>query len=97
MQSVQSGTPINISSSGAVSSSLTPAARAGTLIGFYVNSVGLGATLVLTHGIAAGGAAITGTITPLIGFHALQVYCPTGVYATIAVAAMDVTFFYAAG
>ena len=97
MQHIESGTPINITSTGAVSSSGTPVARSGTLLGFYINSVGLGATLVLTHGIAAGGAAITGTITPLIGFHRLGVYCPNGAYATIAVAAMNVTFFYAGG
>ncbi len=97
MQAVQSGTPINLTTSGAVSSSVTPASAPGTLIGFYVNNKTLGATLVLTHGVAAGGAAITGTITPLIGWHALQVYCPTGVYATIAVQPMDITFFYAAG
>ena len=91
MQSVESGTPINISASAAVGT------RAGTLLGFYVNSKALGATLVLSHGSAAGGTAITGTITPLIGWHEMKIYCPTGVYATIAVDAMDITFFYAAG
>ena len=91
MQRAQTGTPVNISASAAVGK------RAGTLLGFYVNNKNLGATLVLSHGTASGGTAITGTITPLIGFHALQVYCPTGCYATIAVDAMDITFFYAAG
>ena len=91
MQAVQSGTPINLAASAAVGK------VAGTLIGFYVNSKNLGATLVLSHGFVTGGAAITGTITPLIGWHAMQVYCPTGVFATIAVDAMDITFFYAAG
>ena len=91
MQAVESGTPVNIAATAVVGK------VAGTLIGFYINSVGLGATLVLSHGTAAGGTAITGTVTPLIGWHELKVYCPTGVYATIAVAAMNVTFFYAAG
>ena len=87
----QTGTPINLAATAAVSNA------SGTLIGFYVNSKAVGATLVLSHGSAAGGAAITGTITPLIGFHALHVYCPTGAYATIAVDVMDITFFFAAG
>ena len=97
MQAVESGTPINLTTSGAISSSATPASAPGTLLGFYVNNKNVGATLVLSHGVATGGAAITGTITPLIGWHELKVYCPTGAYATIAVDAMDITFFYAAG
>lgn len=91
MQQVTSGTPVNLSATGIVGG------RAGTLIGFYVNSKALGSTLVLGHGIAAGGTAITGTITPLSGWHELKVYCPTGVYATIAVDVMDITFFFAGG
>ena len=91
MQHVQAGTPLNISATAAVGKT------AGTLIGFYVNNKTAGATLVLSHGSAAGGAAITGTITPLIGFHRLNVFCPTGVYATIAVQPMNLTFFYAGG
>lgn len=91
MQAVASGTPINLSASGIAGG------RAGTLLGFYVNNKTAGATLVLGHGVAAGGTAITGTITPLIGWHELKVYCPTGVYATIAVQPMDITFFFAGG
>ena len=91
MQFVKSGTPINLAASAAVSKA------AGTLLGFYVNNKTSGATLVLSHGSASGGTAITGTITPLIGFHALDIYCPTGVFATIAVQPMDLTFFFAAG
>jgi hypothetical protein len=91
VQRAQAGTPINIAASAAVGS------VAGTLLGFYVNNKTIGATLVLSAGTAAGGTALTGTITPLIGFHALHINCPTGVYATIAVQPMDITFFYAAG
>lgn len=91
MQYVQSGTPINLAATATVSKA------AGTLIGLYVNNKTAGATLVLTHGSAAGGAAITGTVTPLIGFHALHIYCPSGLFATIAVQPMDITFFFAAG
>ena len=91
MQAIQSGTPINLSASAAV------ATRAGTLLAFYVNNKTAGATLVLSHGSVTGGAAITGTITPLIGYHDLKVYCPAGVFATIAVQPMDITFFFAGG
>jgi hypothetical protein len=91
MQTVESGTPINISATAAVSKA------SGTLIGYYVNNKTAGATLVLSHGSASGGAAITGTVTPLIGYHGMQAYCPSGLYATIAVQPMDITFFFAAG
>jgi hypothetical protein len=91
MQFVKSGTPINISATAAVSKA------SGTLIGFYVNNKTAGATLVLSHGSVTGGTAITGTITPLIGFHCMDIYCPTGLFATIAVQPMDITFFFAAG
>lgn len=91
MRAVMSGTPINLSATAAVSKS------GGTLIGFYVNNKTSGGTLVLSHGSAAGGTAITGTITPLIGFHTTYLSCPNGLFATIAVQPMDITFFFAAG
>ena len=91
MQNVESGTPINLAATAAVSK------VAGTLIGYYVNNKTAGGTLVLSHGSASGGVAITGTVTPLIGYHGMQAYCPTGLYATIAVQPMDITFFFAAG
>ena len=97
MQQVSSGTPINLTSSGPVAATSATSSASGTLLGFYVNNKTAGATLVLTHGFTSGGTAITGTITPLIGWHAMQVYCPTGVYATIAVQPMDITIFYAGG
>ncbi len=91
MQHITSGTPVNLAATAAVSKA------SGTLLGFYVNNKTSGGTLVLSHGSAAGGAAITGTVTPLIGFHALHAYCPSGLFATIAVQPMDITFFFAAG
>ena len=97
MQQVQSGTPINLTATGPVVATSATSSAPGTLLGFYVNNKTAGATLVLTHGFASGGADITGTITPLIGWHELKVYCPSGVFATIAVQAMDITFFYAGG
>ena len=91
MQFVKSGTPINLSASAAISKA------AGTLLGFYVNNKTSGATLVLSHGSVTGGTAISGTITPLIGWHSLDMYCPSGAFATIAVQPMDITFFFAGG
>ena len=88
-QSVESGTPINLAASGAVS------LVAGNLLGFYVNSTNLG-TLVIRNGGSAG-TAISGTITPAIGFHRFPAYCTLGCYATIAGTALDVTLFFAAG
>ena len=91
MQHVETGTPTNLTATGAVS--VAP----GTLIGFYVNNKTAGGTLVLRNGSTASGTAISGTITPLIGFHRFNAYCPDGCHATIAVQAMDITFFFAAG
>lgn len=91
MQRVESGTPINRTNTGVVS--IAP----GTLLGFYVNNKNLGATLVIADGTAASNTAISGTITPLIGFHRFNAYCRNGCYITIAVDAMDITFFFAAG
>jgi len=85
----QSGTPVLLTSSGAISK------VSGTLVGFYVNSTSSG-TIVLSLGGTSGGTAISGTITPSIGFHCFPAYCKDGVYATIANTA-SVTFFFAAG
>lgn len=81
------GSPINITSTGAIS--LHP----GNLIGFYVNSTTSG-TIVLRDG-GSGGAVISGTITPAIGFHRYPAAfrAAGGAYATIA-NTLDVTFFF---
>ena len=89
MQYAETGTPINLSVTGTVS------LVAGSLIGFYVNSTS-GGTIVIRNG-GATDTAISGTITPVIGFHQFNAYCPAGCHATIAVAALDATFFFAAG
>lgn len=65
-------------------------ALAGTILGFYVNNTSTG-TLVLSAGTAAGGTALTGTITPAIGWAFMPITEPTGIYATIA-NTLDVTF-----
>ena len=77
----------NITATGAVSTG------ACQLIGFYVNSTTAG-TLVLTDG-GSGGTAMSGTITPAIGFHRFPANVGTSLYATIAGTALNVTFFYA--
>lgn len=82
---------------GAVNVTSTSAISTGPcqLLGFYVNSTG-GGTLVLKDG-GSGGSAISGTITPAIGFHRFPAQIGSGLHATIAVAALDVTFFFASG
>ena len=77
----------NITATGAVSTG------ACQLIGFYVNSTNAG-TLVLTDG-GSGGTAMSGTITPAIGFPRFPANVGTSLYATIAGTALNVTFFYA--
>ena len=84
----KSGTPVNLTSSGAVSN------VAGTLLGFYVNSTTSG-TIVIRNG-GSGGTAVSGTITPVIGWHEFPAYLPSGCYATIG-ATLNVTLFFAAG
>ena len=61
-----------------------------SLNGFYVNSTSTG-TLVLTDGV--GGTAITGTITPAIGWHPLPVSTNGILHATIA-NTLNVTFSF---
>jgi len=89
MQIQQAGTPINLTDDGIVSR------VAGNLIGFYVNSTNAG-TLVI-HNATAATSAVTGTITPVIGFHALPLYLTGGCFAEIGGTALDVTLFFAAG
>jgi len=89
MQYQQSGTPVNLSATGAVS--LCP----GSILGFYVNSTA-GGTLVFRDGGSAG-TAITGTITPVIGWHEFPAAITTSAHVTIAVAGLNITVMFAAG
>lgn len=82
---LQGGSPVNLTSSGAVS--LTP----GTLLGFYVNSTSSG-TVILKDGGSAG-TAVTGTITPAIGWNACYMQFATSCYATIG-ATINATFVF---
>lgn len=87
------GTPVLLTTTGIVSEA------SGSLIGFYVNSTSAG-TIVLNTGGASGattgGTAISGTITPAIGFNRWPAYCVGRLYAIIG-GTLNVTFFYAAG
>ena len=88
-QSVEAGTPVNRTDTGSVS------LVAGTLLGFYVNSTTSG-TIIIGNGSGAAGTALSGTITPGIGFHRFPAYCTSGCYVTIA-NTLNVTLFFAAG
>jgi hypothetical protein len=83
----KAGTPVNLTSSGAIT-----AGANGSMLGFYVNSTNAG-TLVIKDG-GSGGTARTGTITPAVGWHFLPLMgvSSSGLYATIAGTALDVTF-----
>lgn len=82
----QVGTPTNVTATGAISPS------AGHLLGFYVNST-TGGTIVIKDGTASTGAAISGTITPAIGFHHFPASFTLGLYVTIA-NTLNVTLFW---
>jgi hypothetical protein len=88
----QAGTPTNLTASGTISK------ESGTLLGFYVNNTSSG-TMTIKAGAsgASTGTAISGTITPAIGFHPFPAYCVSGAYFTLASGSLDVTFFFAAG
>lgn len=89
MQQVTSGVPINLTSSGIVSKT------SGTLLGIYVNSTSTG-TIVVRNGTLAGSTAVTGTITPAVGYHTMNIYLTGGCYLTLA-NTINVTAVFAAG
>jgi len=64
---------------------------AGQLVGFYVNSTSAG-TVVIRDGTTAGGTAISGTITPAIGYHAFPAAVSTGVFLSLS-GTINVTAF----
>jgi hypothetical protein len=62
------------------------------MLGFYVNSTNAG-TLVIRDGDASGDVK-SGTITPAVGWHDFPLTCKSGLHATLAGTALNVTFFY---
>lgn len=87
----EGGTYTNLTASGPVSK--VP----GTVLGFYVNSTNAGTIVFTDSATSTGGTAITGTITPAIGWHRLPVQCLSGCYVTIGGSALNVTVIFAAG
>lgn len=63
-----------------------------TILGFYVNNT-TALTMTLSKGTTSGGTAITGTITPAIGFHRYPVTSDTGLYFNLTGGSGSVTFF----
>lgn len=84
----EGGNPIHLTASGAISS------NPGTLLGFYVGSTSSG-TIVIKDG-GSVGTALSGTITPAVGFHRFPASFGTSAYATIG-GTLDVTFFFVPG
>jgi hypothetical protein len=64
------------------------------ILGFYVNSTSSG-TIVFKDG-GSGGTALSGTITPAIGWHKFPASCPNGCHVTIG-GTLDVTIFHKPG
>jgi hypothetical protein len=85
VDTVTPGTPVLISATDDV-----VATRNGMLIGFYVNSTSAG-TIVLKQG-GSGGTAISGTITPAVGWHTFPAAFVAGLHATVG-GTISVTFF----
>lgn len=87
-QFAESGVPINFAADQIVSK--VP----GTLLGFYVNSTSAG-TLVIYNSTSAGGTAISGTITPVIGFHRFPASITTACFFAVTGGTINATAFFA--
>ncbi len=84
----EGGSPINVTATAVLQ------AAGGTLLGFYVNSTSSG-TIVLRDG-GESGTAISGTITPAVGYHRFPASFGANLHATIG-GTLNVTFFVVAG
>lgn len=82
------GQPVLLTGSGAIST--VP----GKIVGFYVASTTSG-TIVIRDG-GASGTAISGTITPAVGWHFFPSAISSSAYATIA-NTISVTFMFVPG
>ena len=65
----------------------------GRLLGFYVNST-TGGTIVLNDSEGVTATAMSGTITPALGWHAFPATVQRGIAVTIA-NTLNVTLFFA--
>jgi hypothetical protein len=66
----------------------------GAILGFYVNSTTLGTIQFYDDAATATTTAITGLITPAVGYHELPIAFANGLYAVIA-NTLNVTIVYA--
>lgn len=81
------GTPANLSASA------VPRAAPCSLLGFYVNSTSSGTVVIHDSNSASTNNAITGTITPAIGWNHFPAALSAGLRVVIG-GTLDVTFFY---
>lgn len=65
------------------------------LLGFYVNNTTVGTLVIHDHASAASNA-ITGTITPAIGWHKFPASLGAGLHAVVG-GTLNVTFVYQPG
>ena len=85
MSQAITGQPVNLTASGAIYG------KPAQLIGFYVNSTTSG-TIILKDG-GSSGTALSGTITPAVGWHFFPADFSTSPYATIG-GTLNVTFIF---
>jgi len=69
-------------------------ASQGLLLGFYVNSTSSGTIALYDDAGTGTTTALSGTITPAIGFHRFPASFANGLYAVIG-STLNVTIFYA--
>ncbi len=84
----EAGNPINLTATAVVQ------AAGGALLGFYVNSTSSGTIVLRNDG--ASGNAISGTITPAVGWHSFPASFGANLHATIG-GTLNVTFFVVPG
>ena len=82
----ETGTAYNVTATGNIGA----VSQHMAILGFYVNSTSSG-TIVFTRG-GSGGTAMSGTITPAIGFHRFPADAPAGLHVTIG-GTLNVTIF----
>lgn len=75
---------VNVGSSANKTASANIKPISGALLGFYVNSTSTGTIIFYDSATTTTTAALTGTITPAIGWHALPITFNDGLYIVIA-------------
>ena len=83
--------PLALGSYKNITSTTVITTKPAVLTGFYVNSTG-GGTVVFRDG-GASGTVVTGTITPVIGWHFLPISFPTSLHATVG-GTIDITLIF---